>query len=262
MHHRLADVYRRGPVFLAGDAAHVHSPAGGQGMNTGIQDALNLGWKLAFAASSPRPFPPAEDPLLDSYEQERRPVARQVLAMTNAMFWAEAATSVVPSLARTVLMPFAAPLLPRLLHRRRLVAEGIRTLSQLRVHYRHSVLSVEGTPGGGRSPRPGERLPDARVTLGRGSGRLHDLLAAPGAHVLLDRDATGMPDGSFGRLVRVERVLDWPGAGVRVVRPDGYIGFRAGCVEASQIRSWLSLVGVPEGHGTPVSGPAVAEPAA
>jgi len=74
MAHRLADSYRSGRVFLAGDAAHVHSPATGQGMNTGVQDATNLGWKLAYAAAG------ASSPaLLDSYELERRPVAPGVL---------------------------------------------------------------------------------------------------------------------------------------------------------------------------------------
>src|SRR6202020_2553366 len=75
---RLVDRYRDGQVFLAGDAAHIHSPAGGQGMNTGIQDAYNLGWKLAAVAQGASPA------LLDSYEAERRPVAASVLALSNA----------------------------------------------------------------------------------------------------------------------------------------------------------------------------------
>lgn len=75
---RLVDRYREGRVFLAGDAAHIHSPAGGQGMNTGIQDAHNLGWKLAAVAKGASPA------LLDSYEAERRPVAAGVLALSNA----------------------------------------------------------------------------------------------------------------------------------------------------------------------------------
>ena len=78
LQHRVADRYRAGGVFLAGDAAHASSPAGGQGMNTGIHDALNLGWKLALAGSSSDP----ED-LLDSYEAERRAAAHQVLALTH-----------------------------------------------------------------------------------------------------------------------------------------------------------------------------------
>ncbi|GAA3620024.1 FAD-dependent oxidoreductase [Nonomuraea rosea] len=81
---RMVDRYRDGRVFLAGDAAHVHTPAGGQGMNTGVQDAYNLGWKLAHVLRG------APEPLLDTYEEERLPIAQHVLASTTARgrFWA------------------------------------------------------------------------------------------------------------------------------------------------------------------------------
>src|SRR4051794_25636228 len=78
VHHRVADTYRRGPLFLAGDAAHVHSPAGGQGMNTGIQDAVDLGHTLVDVVSSQ-----AGDTALDGYQQRRRPVAQQVVQLTD-----------------------------------------------------------------------------------------------------------------------------------------------------------------------------------
>ncbi|MFD0538823.1 FAD-dependent monooxygenase [Actinomadura luteofluorescens] len=80
VHHRLAAHYRAGRAFLAGDAAHVHSPAGGQGMNTGIQDALNLAGKLAAVLGDGAP-----DTVLDEYEAERRPVAEQVVSFTDKM---------------------------------------------------------------------------------------------------------------------------------------------------------------------------------
>jgi 2-polyprenyl-6-methoxyphenol hydroxylase-like FAD-dependent oxidoreductase len=105
---RLASRFRRGRLFLAGEAAHAFSPATGQGMNAAIQDAANLGWKLAFAAARP-----GNGPLLDSYDGERRPVARQLLALTNLVFWAEAGTGPVPSALRARLAPLAAPLVPR-----------------------------------------------------------------------------------------------------------------------------------------------------
>ena len=80
VHHAQVRSYRRGRAFLAGDAAHVHSPAGGQGMNTGMQDAFNLGWKLALALERH-----AAPSLLDSYDDERRPVAAQVIRQTTAL---------------------------------------------------------------------------------------------------------------------------------------------------------------------------------
>ena len=79
-HRRSASAYRRGRVLLAGDAVHIHTPAGGQGLNTGIMDAHNLGWKLALVASGRAP-----DALLDSYGAERRPVAEDVLRLTHAL---------------------------------------------------------------------------------------------------------------------------------------------------------------------------------
>ena len=90
LQHRVASRFRHGRLFLAGDAAHAYSPATGQGMNAAIQDAANLGWKLAFAAARP-----GSGPLLDSYDSERRPAARRVLAMTHLVFWAEACSTVL-----------------------------------------------------------------------------------------------------------------------------------------------------------------------
>jgi 2-polyprenyl-6-methoxyphenol hydroxylase-like FAD-dependent oxidoreductase len=147
---RVASRFRRGRLFLAGEAAHAFSPATGQGMNAAIQDGANLGWKLAFAAAPNRS--PGNGPLLESYDRERRPVARQLLALTNLAFWAEAGTGPVPSELRARLAPLAGPLVPALT-RGRLAASGIRLLSQLNTSYRGSPLSVEGTPPSGRPPR-------------------------------------------------------------------------------------------------------------
>src|SRR5699024_2703174 len=90
--HRLADRFRAGRLLIAGDAAHAWSPATGQGMNAGIQDAANLGWKLARAASSSDP-----ERLLGSYDAERRPAASRLFRMTHAAFWTEASTGPLPS---------------------------------------------------------------------------------------------------------------------------------------------------------------------
>ena len=104
LQHRLAARMRHGRLFLVGDAAHAFSPATGQGMNTGIQDAINLGWKLAFA-----PTAADRESLLDSYDRERRQVARATLALTQVAFWLEASTGPLPALLRSVVAPLGAP---------------------------------------------------------------------------------------------------------------------------------------------------------
>jgi 2-polyprenyl-6-methoxyphenol hydroxylase-like FAD-dependent oxidoreductase len=238
LQHRLAARYRQGSLFLAGDAAHVHSPAGGQGMNTGIQDAINLGWKLAFA-----PLSSDREVLLDSYEQERRPVARHVLALTDLAFWAESATQPLASFLRGTLAPLGAPALPLLLSRRRLIAHGVRMLSQLRVNYRGSPLSMEGTPRSRGRPRSGDRLPDATVTSGERRVRLHELTARPGVHVLLHRDAPEPVANRYGPLVHFHRLTSAPGSGVLAVRPDCYVGLRSRTVDDAQLAGWLTRLG-------------------
>jgi 2-polyprenyl-6-methoxyphenol hydroxylase-like FAD-dependent oxidoreductase len=236
---RLAGRFRRGRLFLAGDAAHTWSPATGQGMNTGIQDAANLGWKLAFA-------PGAADraALLDSYERERQPVARRVLALTHLAFWAEASTGPLPSLLRGVVAPLGAPLAPTLVRRRWLADQAVRVLAQFWVAYPNSPLSVEGRPRLPAGPRAGHRLPDAAVTVDGRRVRLHALLARPGVHVLVHRDADHLDHLDFGPRVTVHRLTSTPGAGLVVVRPDGHVGFRCRVADEAQLRSWLARIGV------------------
>jgi 2-polyprenyl-6-methoxyphenol hydroxylase-like FAD-dependent oxidoreductase len=247
--HRVARQFRRGRLFLAGDAAHAYSPATGQGMNAAIQDAANLGWKLAFASSQP-----GSVALLDSYDAERRPVARRALGMTHLVFWGEAASGPIPALLRSQVAPLVAPAIPVLMRRRRLVAEGVRVLSQLRVSYRGSPLSVEGTPQPGRGPRAGDRLPDETVTSAGHSIRLHELLARPGVHVLLDRDADPPGTVPLGPLVHVHRITSSPGRGLLAVRPDGHIGLRCQVVDTNQLAAWLNLISTPR----PAAGPRAA----
>lgn len=242
----LARRFRRGRLFLAGDAAHNYSPATGQGMNAGIQDAVNLGWKLAFAASRTRGRPTDElgdAALLDSYDLERRPAAHRRLVLTHTAFWAEASTGRIPTWLRAVAAPHAAPAIPALLDRRRLVAEAIRLISQLRVNYRRSPLSVEGTPPLRGAPRPGDRLPDATVSVGGPPRRLHGLLVRPGVHLLLQRDAEVQPETVTGPQVTVLRLTNSPGRGLMTVRPDGHVGFRCGSVDSAGLAGWLSLTG-------------------
>lgn len=240
LQHRLADAFRAGGCFLVGDAAHAHSPAAAQGMNTGILDAVNLGWKLAFAAQHPGADLEA---LLGSYEAERRPVARQVLALTHVVFFAEASTNPLPAFLRGTLVPLAAPLMPLALRQRWLLSHVVRLLSQQWVRHRHSPLSVDTARSSGSRPRAGDRLPDAQVVCDGRTRRLHDLTATPGVHVLLEREAGSVEPGSLGRHVTLHRLQERPGAGLVAVRPDGYVGLRSDDADPARLGAWLDLVG-------------------
>ena len=246
LQHRIADRYRDGPVFLAGDAAHVNSLAGGQGMNTGIQDAINLGWKVAFARYNSRP-----DDLLDSYQQERRPVARLVRALTNLAFWAESGTDPLASFTRAGLAPLAAPVLALILRRPAVISQAVRVLAQLCVSYHTSPLSVETTTVPPGRLRSGDRLPDGMVTSGGRQLRMHELLAAPGVHIMLHADAREPAATLPGPYVHVHRLTSIPGHGVMAVRPDGYVGLLSGPVDDQQLSTWLNLVGPEPGRTTP-----------
>ena len=235
--HQLADRFRANRVFLAGDAAHAHSPAGGQGMNTGIQDALNLGWKLALAGEAG----PAHDELLASYDQERRPVAARLLRLTRMLFWVEAGPGPLARLLRGRLAPLAAPLLPWALRRRSLGSAAVWLLAQFWVHYRRSPLSTDLRPKRG-APPAGHRLPDRQVECSGDQVWLHDLTAPPGLHVLLARDAEDFRSIPARSWIHVHRLSSWPGTGVAVVRPDGYVGL-SGSANAADVSAWLARVG-------------------
>jgi hypothetical protein len=147
VHHRVTERFRQGRAFLLGDAAHIHSPAGGQGMNTGIGDAINLAWKLKAVLKSGAP-----DILLDSYETERIAFARRLVKSTDRVFTLATAEGMVADIVRTRVVPTVFPTLAKL----ELFREFLfRTVSQIKINYRHSPLS-DGRAGGVYG---GDRLP-------------------------------------------------------------------------------------------------------
>jgi 2-polyprenyl-6-methoxyphenol hydroxylase-like FAD-dependent oxidoreductase len=233
LHHRQAARYRSGRVFVAGDSAHVHSPAGAQGMNTGIQDAWNLGWKLALAARGI-----ADPALLDSYESERLPVGRFVLRFTDRAFSVATTDSTFIRLMRTQIVPRLLPLFLRIRTGR---AFGFRTLSQLAIRYRHSSAVQEG-PGAPRAgQRAGDRLPDARIVRDGRESWLHQALTAPAFHLLLCGPASGWPDDRVaamrerhGALLEVHRLTSAQAAPGILFDPSGEVLARLGVVEAAQ----------------------------
>jgi pentachlorophenol monooxygenase len=176
---RLAQHFRRNRVFLAGDAAHVQSPLGAQGMNTGLADAFNLSWKLAFYLKG---F--GQGGLLDSYEQERRPVAEKMLYGVDMLSRASLVKLPLLRRSRDSLLKLAGS-------RPNISSRILRTASQLDVHYRNSPLVTCGPEAdvGWRhqGPLPGDRLPDVALKSVRTGHlhQLHGLLRKPVHHLLL-----------------------------------------------------------------------------
>jgi 3-(3-hydroxy-phenyl)propionate hydroxylase len=259
LNNRMADRLRSGRVFLAGDAAHVHSPAGAQGMNTGIQEAFNLGWKIARTLAG---FAP--DRLLYTYHAERHPIERDVLRQSSFVTQMVSAEHGPMKLIREHVMPALSAIGP-------LRDAATRTVSELSIQYRRSPLTLERVLDGG--PRAGERAPDAWVhvldgPLGRAPGvgclfDLHDpacfslfLLMKPleddvalspatlsVADAIRDKDLDELVisiEGVLPNAVRVWRITDKDSDGARsltdaygrtrpcfyLVRPDGYIAAR------------------------------------
>jgi len=199
---RMVNQLRMERVFFAGDAAHVHSPAGAQGMNTGIQEAFNLGWKLARVVVGGAP-----DRLLDTYHAERYPIERIVLQQTSFMTQLVEADHGPMKLLRERVMPALAALGP-------LRDAAREALSELSIQYRRSPLTLERVVDGG--PRAGERAPDAlaRVIDGPfgqapGTGRIFDLHdpASFSLFLLVDEEATRENEALAHFVQEIERIL-------------------------------------------------------
>ncbi len=248
LHHRQTANYRIGRVFLAGDAAHIHSPVGAQGMNTGIQDAWNLGWKLALVVTGW-----ADEALLDSYEAERWPVGRGLLRTTDRIFGLFTRAMSAAPLATWIRREVVSRILPRVLRSSRLRDFAFGFISEFRIHYRKSPAVAEGKPGLRAGPKAGDRLPDAPLTRDGHPTYLQRELAGPHIHLVLcgdpdswDRTKLAELGARYGSLL-VTRMLARRGhaagvlvdetgdgfarLGVRdaaqyIVRPDGYIAFR------------------------------------
>jgi 2-polyprenyl-6-methoxyphenol hydroxylase-like FAD-dependent oxidoreductase len=279
LHRRVVDRFRVGSCLVAGDAAHIHSPAGGQGMNTGIQEACNLAWKLGLLHAGV-----ARDPegLLDSYEAERRPIALDVLRGTDLVTRAVTLRNPLLESLRNRLASFLSEF-DFVRHR---ISVGI---SELGANYRKSPIVAEDRPDAtGRKafpgPRAGDRVPDVILDSGvnDGAARLFDRLRGTGHHLLLFegnqpsadahqklaalarqvRDRAGAwiePQIVLGAASR-PRAFSWDGRNILdadrslhhrfgagatclyLARPDGYVGYRSEPVDAERLWAYFNRI--------------------
>ncbi|MDT5135019.1 MAG: hypothetical protein QOE41_4330 [Mycobacterium sp.] len=209
-------------VFFGGDAAHVHSPAGGQGMNAGVQDMINLSWKLAMVLNGR-----ARPELLDTYQSDRLPVIRQLVRMTERATRAFNSTNPLVHAAITRLAPIV-------LARSRVQEKAAPRLGQLSAGYRDCPIAK----GGGRigTLRAGDRVPDLRV----GDGRLYDLLDLSTLTLFVTGDAVPEACLPWDGVVALRRVsIDAIPAGWLLVRPDGYLAAAGGPNDGPVLSRWL-----------------------
>jgi hypothetical protein len=179
--------FSSGRCFLAGDSAHIHTPAGGQGMNTGIQDAYNLAWKLALVLKGA-----AHERILDSYNEERLPNARRLLQTTDRMFNLAAGTDWLVNLIRTTIFP---PMARFILSLDAVKKNFFPLISQIGISYRESSLSM---PDSDRDfeVRAGDRLPYFLLD----GHSIYDRLRAPKFHLLTFYDGLNDEAGDRGKI--------------------------------------------------------------
>jgi 2-polyprenyl-6-methoxyphenol hydroxylase-like FAD-dependent oxidoreductase len=235
VHHRVAGAFARGRAFLLGDAAHIHSPAGGQGMNTGIGDAVNLSWKLADVLHGR-----AAPQLLESYAPERRAFAQKLVATTDRAFRLATSPGGLARFVRTRIVPLLAPPIFRLPAVRRF---QFRTLSQTAIHYRASVLSA----GQAGRVRGGDRLPWVALEAGDNHAPLDGI--AWQAHV----HGTPRPEleRACAQLAFALRAFPWTDAARRaglardalyLVRPDGHVALADAHQDAARLERYAADV--------------------
>jgi 2-polyprenyl-6-methoxyphenol hydroxylase-like FAD-dependent oxidoreductase len=235
VHHRVAEQFGRGRVFLLGDAAHIHSPVGGQGMNTGIGDAFNLAWKLAAVLRQR-----ADADLLASYQPERRAFAERLVATTDRVF---TFTTRDGPLARYVRLDALPGLLPRLMARPAVRRFMFKTISQIAVSYRRLPLS-EGKAGGVQG---GDRLPwvaparrgdtDNFTPLARPEWQVH-VYGKPSAALSTTCARQRLPLHSF----RWQPPADEAGLArnaAYLLRPDGYVALADTAASAETLDRYI-----------------------
>lgn len=247
IHHRGAVRFRDRRCFLLGDAAHIHSPVGAQGMNTGLQDSYNLGWKLALVVQNQ-----AKAELLDSYEQERLPVAQALLNGTDRAFRLVVSDSWVAGLLRTKIL---AKIAAFAVNRKSVQRRAFRIVSQTGIRYRKSSLSKSLDQLPETATQAGDRFPWLRLSL-TVNGPAEDLFQRAsdlqfnlflvgqsslggGVPDLGDRVRTWVIPKDAGNNRELARV-QIPQPSFYLVRPDGYVGLCGVRFDAVRVKDYMT----------------------
>lgn len=231
VHHRIAENFQQGRIFIAGDAGHIHSPAGGQGMNTGIGDAVNLAWKLADSLQGR-----ASEKILTSYEIERRAFAKILIRTTDQAFKLIATRNLFGSLVRAYVLPTFFAGLTRINFVLKIM---FRTISQIRINYRHSFLSV----GEAGDLRPGDRLPWIVNSNGNNFENLKSLdwqvhiYGTAASEFIKSVKAAPVFEYEWNEMAEKNGILK---NAVYVIRPDGHVGFASRYQDGEKVETYFN----------------------
>ncbi len=240
VHHRVTEHFSKGRAFLLGDAAHIHSPVGGQGMNTGIGDAVNLAWKLAAVLKDAAPAA-----LLESYEAERQPFARRLVATTDRAFSFVTAEGPIAEVVRTRLAPLV---LSRAVAFESVREFMFRTVSQIMVNYRGTTLSA----GAAGAVHGGDRLPWAAVDGVDNFDSLRALTWQVHVYGRIDEglqrwcQLQGLRLQVYG-FADVHHAAGLVRDGLYLLRPDGYVALASERQDPQELARYLQLHGLKMG---------------
>lgn len=242
LHHKKVKLFSKDNIFFAGDSAHVHSPAGGQGMNTGLQDAYNLAWKLALVQQKK-----AGIALLNSYHEERNPVAEALLKTTDRLFSAMSTDNFLYGIFRLYVVPFFIPIITRYKSVRKQI---FLSVSQIKINYFSSSLS-KGRAG---KVQAGLRLPYFFITQDKVSISIYQLLNERVVNPFtilfykVSAESFGRLDIEIFNMVEIEinnintkifKENGFPDSFVMMVRPDNYIGYISPNADVDELSNFM-----------------------
>ena len=249
-HHRSVSSFRQGHCFLAGDAAHIHSPVGAQGMNTGLQDAYNLAWKLSLAIKEN-----AKESLLDSYNDERIVIAQNLVKTTDRVFHIVTSKQKIFKFFRLyfipALMKLVLPIAQRISFIRR---TAFKSISEIGLHYRYSKLSIDDNKSAfpNNAPKPGDRVPYLPEVQALLSGTKFHLLIFTGERTGDQTDqAIKTFNEKYNELITVHEIQFSDATkpiykkfgiikqGGYFIRPDNYIAYRSNSLQLQQVTDYI-----------------------
>lgn len=247
IHHRSAERFRDRRCFVLGDAAHIHSPVGAQGMNTGLQDAYNLAWKLALVVQGR-----TDAALLDSYEAERLPVARRLLDTTDRGFRLVVSDNPLAGIFRTQIL---ARIMAFGMRRKWVQRRAFRIISQTGIHYRSSLLSQSLDGFASDAPQAGDRFPWLKLKLGA-NGAVEDLFETLDDTrlnlIVIGQAAPSEQALGLGDVLRVYTIADdrandaelsrarLPRPSFYLLRPDGHVGLCGTRLQPGALRRYVA----------------------